>query len=258
MGKVKLSSIAAAGLSVLALGACTANAPLTEVPVPTHFSQEAMYKLSSVSHWNAVAVDMASDAVRKYSVGRACIPGMLCEATIYVKPQAQETRFTLAFRTQLISALVNQGMPVVSKPDSTSTTVEVETQVLLGSSPQVAVEYDREPTELFSGIWVIKDFKGTGVKKFANAPGTQWTEGAAKYSAWFRSGHFVPAAEILVTVSFVNNNRYMARTSNMYYVADPLGYLATPKGKAGEDEKVARTVKVPVIGDCTSPRCETR
>lgn len=248
--------LALMAVAVLSTVACTVNPPLTEQPVPTNFSQEAMYKLSSVSHWNNVAADMARDVATKYGAGKGCIPGMGCQASLYVKPQDIETSFSQAFRTQLISALVNQGLPVVTRPQSNSTIVEIDIQVVATPGGKAAVEYDHDPVELVEGVWVIKDVNDTAVKKFTNTQAEQWTQGKARRAPWFRSPHFVPAAEMLVSVSFINNERYMARTSNVYYLNSVTGYVVPPPPVAVEVKRTAWPVRL--VGDCTAARCEVK
>jgi len=242
------------------LVACSTPRGLAERPIPTNFKAESMMKLQSVSHWNNVAVDMAADVAKKYASGYGCIPGTTCQTAIYVQEPAYETQFSKAFHTQLVSALVNRGQTVLVKSQPAITTVLIDIQVIGFSRGRTEVEYDRKPTELVNGVWVIRDLPDTAVHKLKTLNTNQWSEGETSNNEWFRSPHFTPAAEMLVTVSFVKDQQYMARTSNVYYMDSEYGYVPTISSleKGGTPRSTEKTWNMSVEGDCTAPRCVTK
>lgn len=247
--------------TALLLGGCATDKKFAEVPVPVNFKSESMMKLQSVSHWNNVALDMAAGVANKYSAGNGCIPGFGCKTPIYVSEPTPETQFSKAFHTQLVSALVNQGLPVLKKEKQQATTVEIDIQIVSSANAGSNVEYDQAPTELVNGVWVVRDLNDTAVHKFKNLTTGQWSLGEANKNAWFRSPQSKPGAEMLVTVSFVNDSQYIARTSNMYYLDSDAGYVVPPKAVeatvpvAAVPVEAKNTWGVRVVGDCTPERC---
>jgi len=250
--------------TLLAINGCASEKKITEVPVPVNFKSESMMKLQSVSHWNNVALDMASGVASKYGSGNGCIPGFGCKTQLYVKPPIPESQFSKAFHAQLVSALVNQGLPVIKQEKAQSTTVEIDIQIVSIADSQKKIEYDQLPTELVEGVWVIRDVNDTAVHKFKNLSTGQWSVGESNKNAWFQSPQSPPNAEMLVTVSFVNDMQYIARTSNMYYLNSTAGYLppdiapaaaATASAPVKEASAPQNSWGVRVVGDCTPARC---
>lgn len=253
----KLATNVALLAAVGTLAACaTSKRDITEVPVPTNFQSESMMKLQSVSHWNNVAVDMAAGVAKKYAAGNGCIPGIGCKTPIFVREPLPETKFSKAFHAQLVSALVNQGLPVMTQSKPLITTAVIDIQLVSLQPNQNKAEYDRKPNELVDGVWVIRDLADTAVQKFKALNAQQWSEGDANQNAWFKSPHFTPAVEMLVTVSFINDSQYVARTSNIYYLNSDRGYV--PEVVASAAAPVPTTWSMSVVGDCTASRCVTK
>lgn len=260
---IRILATSATITTLLIIGGCASEKKITEVPVPVNFKSESMMKLQSVSHWNNVAVDMAGGVASKYGAGNGCIPGFGCKTQLYVKTPTPETQFSKAFHAQLISALVNQGLPVVKQERALATTVEIDIQIVSVADTQKKIEYDQMPTELVEGVWVIRDINDTAVHKFKNINTGQWSVGESNRNLWFRSPQTPPSAEMLVTVSFVNDQQYIARTSNMYYLNSTTGYLppdqvptaATTSASAKELPTPQNSWGVRVVGDCTPARC---
>jgi hypothetical protein len=250
--------------SLLTGGCATNEKDLAEVPIPTNFKTESMMQLQSVAHWNNVAIDMASGVAKKYGAANGCIPGFGCRTALYVKETAPETKFSKAFHTQLVSALVNQGLPVLTQTKPNVTTVDIDIQIV-SSGGQAKLEYDQMPSELVEGVWVIRDLNDTAVHKLKDRSVGQWSNGDTNKSAWFKSPKQQPSAEMLVTVSFVNDGQYIARTSNMYYLNSVAGYVSqidspvVPAAIVPTQAAVSSTPQtgwnVRVVGDCTPERC---
>ena len=241
------------------LGCASQDRKLAEVPVPVNFKSEAMLKLQSVSHWNNVAIDMAAGVSKKYGDGNGCIPGYGCKTPLYVKENLQDTSFSKAFHTQLISALVNQGFPVMTEKNQNATSVDIDIQVV-----SMKIEYDQMPTELIDGVWVIRDINDTAVHKFQGLSTGQWSSGETNKNNWFKSPQSIPVAEMMVTVSFVNNGIFVARTSNMYYLGSTDGYVpvqasktvaAMPALAASAAPAKHEAWTIGVVGDCAPARC---
>lgn len=96
-------------------------------------------------------------------------------------------------------------------------TVDIDTQLVKFTADRPQYGYVGAPTALAAGAWAL-----SGVS--ATAAGTV-TAGLVAVDAlnWFRSEFATgatPQSEIFVTVTASDKNRYLARTSNVYYVAD--------------------------------------
>jgi len=113
--------------------------------MPVNFKSESMMKLQSVSHWNNVAVDMAAGVSAKYGSGNGCIPGVGCKTQIFVKEPTPESQFSKAFHAQLISALVNQGLPVIKQERPHATVVEIDIQIVSISDTQKRLNMTNNP-----------------------------------------------------------------------------------------------------------------
>ncbi len=255
----RLKSVSKIGIFIIAgfVAACSTIRP-TEVPVPTNFSAEYMMKLQSASHWNNVAIDMAENVANKYGTGGGCIPGHGCSTAIYVNTPMPVTNFSRAFHTQLVSALVNQGLPILSESNSTATKAEIDIQVVSFKREKNKQYYDRKPVELVHGVWVIRDVVDTKVKQFKVSKAEQWAQGETNTSEWFNSPNATPSYEMLVTVSFVKDNQYMARTSNIYYLDSDAGYVPLPLPTTPIVPAPPILPKMNVQGDCTESRCTSK
>ena len=228
----------------------TRSAGLPEVPVPVNFSTEAQHKLQSLSHLNNVAEDMADSVLKKYASGGGCIPGQRCNLSIFVRNPNIDTKYSRAFHSQFVSALVNRGMVVLSQRTA-SVEAEIDMQVFkFRGLEQEASFCEKNPcsscaTEVGNGVWVIRDLNDTSVHKFSSLSISVAECGDTNSKKWFYSPHTTPTTEMLITVSFIKDGQYMARTSNVYYV----------DLREKEEEKTVVAPEIHVIGDCPDNRC---
>jgi hypothetical protein len=248
---------------VLALVAIVACAPraimVAEVPIPVNFSSEAQHKVESLAHLNNIAVDMADSVLKNYASGGGCISGETCNLSIFVSTPAVKTNFSKAFHSQFVSALVNRGMKVVAQMPA-PVRVEIDMQIFKFRGSAHTVSYDEpgylytessdgQPTELVNGVWVIRDLTDTAVHKFGSLTTSAAKIGETNKNKWFMSPQIIPTTEMLITVSFIKGDQYMARASNVYYVSpDKVVY-------EGGKSNVPDPYKMSVIGDCPNNRC---
>lgn len=211
------------GLSVLLLGGgCTT--PYSETPVAVNFATTKQNKLQAGAHWKAIAEDIAKTVAAK-------VPDK--QPVFIAKPE--QSHFNRAFFNEILTALVNQGVPVVKKADDAATTVDIETQLVKFGLDRPKYRTVGGPTALAATAWVIHEV------------GPHWSNGqvlagagalmvASDVATWFGSEYAagaVPTHEIFVTVTASDRQRYLARTSNVYYVADSNAelYLAASSPK---------------------------
>lgn len=218
--------IALAGVGVLFAGCAhdpgiqtgTAKTTAThnEAPVANNFQTTAQYKLQAGQHWLAISDDTGRWIVGALKKAGACAPKMAKCPLLYVEHPAPVTEFSRAFHSQLVTTLVSQQVAVAKAPGA-DLSVDIDVQPVLFTANRPQYRYAGTPVELAPGIWAIRDVTETTP---ANA-GIVASPPDALH--WFRSEFAAgqtPRAEIVVTTSIGDKNRYLARTTAVYYIAD--------------------------------------
>lgn len=181
--------------------------PYSEAPLATNFATTKQQKLQAAAHWNVIA----SDVAKQIAAGlKNNMP------PLFVNQSVAKTAFDRAFSNQLISALVGDGFSVQKAPTG-ALSVEVDTQVVLFSPDRPQYKYVGVPTALMTGVWALHTAEATsGAVLYAGVA-------AADAYSWFRSEFATgetPQSEIIVTISVSDADRYLVRSTNVYYVAD--------------------------------------
>ncbi len=195
-------------LSAVLVGGCAT--PYSEAPLATNFATIKQNKLQAGAHWQSIADDLAKTVTGK--IGAAKV--------IYLNAPASSA-FTRAFHSQLLTALVNSGVQVAKSPADADVTVDIETQTVKFGADRTQYGFVGVPTALAAGVWVLY-----GVEASVTAVGVATATAAlVAFDAvkYFRSEYAsgpTPQNEIFVTVTVSDKNRYLARTSNVYYVAE--------------------------------------
>lgn len=110
------TTLAVAAAAVLLAGACAT--PVHDAPAAGGASPGSQHTLQSAAHWNTLARDVA----------QRLSPRLPPNAALFVNRQADASAFDRAFTTQLITALLEAGHPVLRTPAG-ALRVGVETQV---------------------------------------------------------------------------------------------------------------------------------
>lgn len=186
------------------MAACAA--PYSEAPLATNFPTIKQQKLQAASHWNAIAGDVA----------KQLSAGLRDKRPLYVNQSSAKTAFDRALSNQLISALVADGFSVQKAPAG-ALSVDVDTQSVHFAANRPQYRYAGAPTALATGVWALHSAEATaGAALYAGVA-------AADAYSWFRSEFATgetPQTEIVVTISVSDANQYLARSTNVYYVAD--------------------------------------
>ncbi len=193
-------------LSAVLVGGCAT--PYSKAPLATNFATIKQNKLQAGAHWQSIADDLAKTVTGKTGAAKV----------IYLNAAASSA-FTRAFHSQLLTALVNSGAQVAKSPADADVTVDIETQTVKFGADRTQYGFVGVPTALAAGAWVLY-----GMEVSVTAVGGA-TAGLVAFDAvkYFRSEYAsgpTPQNEIFVTVTVSDKNRYLARTSNVYYVAD--------------------------------------
>lgn len=260
-----------------------------EVPVATNFETSLQPKLQATDHWNRVAIHAAEALAESMKLGGVCNPATGCTTLVIERsctttgcaPQTCDTPFNRVFHNQFLTALVNLGYKVSDKPVAGGIAVKADVQPVDFGPNRPQFRYAGEKIELGKGVWALQDvvaviddeskqfvephvkgwwapagpyYMGQPRPYFFDRPGPYYDDRAAHwYRTQFATGE-TPSTELVVTVSAQRpDGTFAARHTSMYYVADVdrSNYLCSLP------EPAPKTYRIPVIGDCSDPRCTT-
>ena len=125
----------AGGMALLSSLIISCAAPYSETPISTNFKTTEQNKLQAGHHWQVIANDMAKSISKKVSTSKS----------VYINVNEEKSQFNRAFRTLLISSLVNQGVKVMKYSDLASVNIDIDVQV-------VEFSKDREKTNKNIGL----------------------------------------------------------------------------------------------------------
>lgn len=237
-----------------------------EVPIAGNYPTSTQFKLQAAEHWRLAANDAAAGLVKSIRTGGACIPGSPC-TTLYLRrscetsgcaPQGCDTTFNRVFFNEFLTALVGLGYQVSAAPSSSAMVVDIDVQAIGFSDNRPQYRYAGKAEEIGPGIWALRDEASLVDAQGAEAPRTSGLD-ANWYRTQFAAGP-TPRNELVITVSAMSRERvYLARNTSVYYTADSdAGLYSCPeraRAAAPEPAASAKAWTIPVIGDCTGPRC---
>lgn len=221
-----------------------------EVPVAANFRTSTQLKLQAAEHWRRVANDAAGALVKSLQKGSPLYLRRTCE-TSGCAPRACDTTFNRVFHNEFLSALVGLGYRVSAESVANATVVDVDVQAVAFMRNRPQYRYVGEAVEIGPGTWALRDHVSL-IDKVGSAALRTEGHDANWYRAQFAAG-VTPRNELVITVSATGVDRtYVARNTRVYYTADSdAGLYAC----GGEGFQGTKTWSIPVIGDCTGPRC---
>lgn len=188
-----------------------------ETPIATNFETSTQRKLQAGQHWNAIANDSAEAIITALRLGKGCIAASPECESVYVAPPKEKTEFNRAYHAAFISALVARGVNV-AKSAGTATTIDFDVQVVKFSPNRQDSKF-HSATAIYAGLWALR---GLWVSASPGVSGGAAMAAADTYrwntSEW-ASGP-VPQHEILITTSASSADKYLGRSTNLYYIAD--------------------------------------
>ena len=200
----KFASVTA--LSLL-LGACVTSS----VPLVDGFEPSTQKKLASSHHWDVVASDVANQMAQTLSKS-----DYLRGRPVYISPPVDNSVFSRAFQSLLLTRMIDAGFSVSTKRDGSAET-RIETQVVRHSSDR-RLKYPGALTMLAGGVMVARNV-AIHMSGDAQAIATLGLIGAVDAAA-----SLAPEApsktELIVTTSITAESKYIARQSDVYYLAD--------------------------------------
>ncbi len=276
MNDTRAMSFPSIALSVIAaclLSACTGRAviytdapqlvaPNNEAPVATNFQTSTQHKLQAGEHWNLIARDSAKAINENLQRAGSCIPKSTECRPVFVRTPEYLTEFSRAFYNQLKTALVDSGVAVAKRNQPGALEMEIDVQPIKFTGNRPQYRYAGVASELGQGVWALRDVADMNPSDSTLSPSPPLAKSEIWFRSQFASGQ-TPKTEIIVTLSLVDTRTYMARSTNVYYVADSDSQLydqeicsivrPCPQGKKSH-------VQVPVmkvIGDCAQESCRT-
>lgn len=185
----------------------------TRIPQPTGYAFSEQQKMQAAYHWNILANDVADQ------INRTLVEQGYLDASVYVQQSCRPPAncepgetfpFDEGFSDLLTTQLVNFGVPTRPEKDAGSLVVQYKIQLLYHQKNRYQWPAPGVLTALTAGIMVFRD---APVELAAIA-------GAAAVDAlWTTSvlnGHY----EVIVTTSIVDDNLYVMRKSDIYYIND--------------------------------------
>lgn len=187
--------------------ACTSR-----IPQPEAFSYSKQRTMQAAHHWNILANDVANrinnELIRqhrlhspvyvRHSCGKpdTCVPG-------------RTFPFDEGFNDLLTTQLVNFGIPTLNRQEGSTLVVDYKVQVV-AHSDSVPMLRPGLLTALTAGIVVLRNASPEVLAVAAAA--------AADYlnTTLVLNGHY----EVIITTSIIDNNRYLMRSSDIYYIDD--------------------------------------
>lgn len=188
------------------------------MPVAQNFPLTHQKVARTAHHWDVVAEDVVAQTMRAIAE-----KPQLQSRGVYVAP-TRNTAFNMAFREFMITRMVDRGASV-----SVCRTTEGGGGGFAGEGPDVEIQYDTQLvvhaehpagyqppmlTLLASGVAVVRETA-------LNGDGTAAVLGGVALAEWWAGYLARPTrAEIIVTTTIAEKNRFVARKSDIYYVPD--------------------------------------
>ena len=198
----------------------------SSIPMFSSYTWTEQQKMQAAHHWDVLASDVAN------RINNQLISSDYIDKAVYVKttcgtdaiPCAQEetTLFNEGFRDLLITRLVRFGVPTSSNKHSADIELNYKVQVIYHSTPRHTIQ----PGLLTALSTAVAVLRHTPVE-------AQIMAGAAVLDFFIAvgppSGHY----EVIITTSMVTDEKYLFRTSDIYYINDPdfWHYQSSPTGK---------------------------
>lgn len=193
---------------LLCAGGCS------RIPQPTTYAFTEQQKMQAAHHWDVLANDVANQ------INNSLLHNDYVSTPIFVRATCgsentpcgpgETTQFNEGFRDLLITQLVHFGIPTSAVEDPTAIVVNYKVQVVYHRDNRYAARPPGSLTALTTAVSVLRHF-----------PGELQAMAAAGFldlasSATDNAGHY----EIIITTSMITGNKYLFRTSDIYYIND--------------------------------------
>jgi hypothetical protein len=186
----------------------------SRIPEPISYQYSQQKKMQAASHWEVLAADLANRINNQLIVSDNIYKTVFVKETCgdestTCKPH-ETSSFNEAFRDLLITNLFGYGVPTKSLPDEDTIEVRYKVQVVHYNTNRVRSLQPGLLTGLSAAVAVLR-----------NAPTelillTLGTIADVANTSLVSSGHY----EVIITTSMINDDRYLFRASDIYYIND--------------------------------------
>lgn len=167
--------------------------------------------MQTAHHWNVLANDVANrinnELIRQHFLSSSIYVRQSCGKPNPCGP-GQTFPFDQGFNDLLITQLVNFGINTVVAPDGTSLVVDYKVQVVYHQSERSLWAKPGFLTALAAGVVVLRDAPWEIIAVAAAVD--------AYKASTMSDGHY----EVIITTSIVDKNKYVMRSSDIYYIND--------------------------------------
>lgn len=190
------------------LGGCA------RIPQPATYSSTEQQKMQATHHWDVLANDVANQVNKTLLLHDYTSDPVFVRATCGSDNapcnSGETSQFNEGFRDLLITQLVRFGVPTSAEENPKAIVVNYKVQVVYHRDNRHAARPPGILTALTTAISVLRHAPGevqaiaaAGVLDMMNSA----TDDAGQY-------------EIIITTSMITDNKYLFRTSDIYYIND--------------------------------------
>ncbi|MDD3815253.1 MAG: hypothetical protein PHZ02_11500 [Desulfocapsaceae bacterium] len=191
---------------------CTSGCSRIPQPVTYDFSEQQ--KMQAAHHWDILANDVANQinkALLSHEyVNTPVLVRATCGTENSVCKPGETTQFNEGFRDLLITQLVHFGVPTSATEDKNAIIVNYKVQVVYHRDKRIASRPPGALTALSAAVtvlrWATWDVQAVAAAGFLDVANSA-TDDAGQY-------------EIIITTSMISSNKYLFRTSDIYYIND--------------------------------------
>ena len=200
--------------------ACTT--PYSEVPVAVNFPTTKQEKLQSAHHWQVVAQAIAARLTTALQQEQECRAQPMICPTVAVATSDRPSPFEKGLAAALTTELVQKGWKVRT---------ELPAEIVVRLDIQ-AHRFQNRPADgkftslaaLGVGLWVVSDDENIGIWRNIS-PGAAVLTGLTAYDIWrWQMSEFAkgptPEVELIVSAAATREGVYLARTTDVFFVAD--------------------------------------
>ena len=170
--------------------------------------------MQAASHWEVLATDLANrinnQLIETDNIYKTVFVKETCGDESISCEQNQTSSFNEAFRDLLITNLFGYGIPTKSRPDENAIEVRYKVQVVYHNTNRIRSLQPGILTGLSAAVTVLRN---APVELVLITLGT-----VADYAntSLVSNGHY----EVIITTSMINDDQYLFRASDIYYIND--------------------------------------
>ncbi len=188
---------------------CTSRVP---EPVTHEYSQQK--KMQAPNHWAVLAQDLANkinnQLILSDNIEKAVFVEETCGDEATPCSPNETSSFNEAFRDLLITGLYSYGIPTNSTPDPESINVLYKVQVVRHNANRARTIQPGLLTALSAAVIVLRD-----------APSDLLILASGIAADVANSSIAIKGSyEVIITTSMIDNNQYLFRASDIYYIND--------------------------------------